>query len=122
MARKMKPPSSDAPLLQRRVYARLLALDIGPTQVPGLEKNFIPDLFRLNRPKRQVLGDNLKRLAQGLQCTPEYLTVESVDDPSGGIDAFTERLLRHVYGIRDAGHQEMLLTLADQLQRRENSG
>lgn len=60
--------------LKANVERRLQALGINPYEAArrgGLERNFVQDI--LHDRKRTVRGDNLEKLARGLECTPADL-------------------------------------------------
>lgn len=67
--------------LQERVEALMASRGIGPSEtarLAGLDDTFIKDLRRGK--KRQILPENLFKLARGLNTTMEFLIGES-DDP-----------------------------------------
>lgn len=69
-------------LLKRRVLERLKVLKTNAFEVARvgeLERNFVNDI--LNDKKQSVRGENLLKLARGLQCSAEYLIREDAPAP-----------------------------------------
>lgn len=75
---------SDMATLKTVVSRRLTQLGKNPFEAArdgGLERNFVNDI--LNDKKRNVRGDNLEKLARGLEATPaEVLSGEFISEPN----------------------------------------
>lgn len=89
--------------LKANVERRLSELGINPYEAArrgGLERNFVQDI--LHERKRSVRGDNLDRLARGLDCDPSDLI------PSGGRRA-EKVAYREVVGFAGADPEGTIL-------------